>query len=116
MAVGLDSTKEETDAYEQPFHPRGMATLVFDGPGQGEAQYDFAIRGDYEVPVKAVIDYVETRNDLDTARIGMWGVSPRRLLRAARRGVREAHQGLHRARRAVRLGRRLGRPAGPDAR
>jgi dipeptidyl aminopeptidase/acylaminoacyl peptidase len=75
MAVGLDSTKEETEAYEQPFHPRGMATLAFDGPGQGEAQYDFAIRGDYEVPVKAVIDYIETRNDLDKTRIGMWGVS-----------------------------------------
>jgi len=75
MAVGLDSTKEETDAYEQPFHPRGMATLAFDGPGQGEGQYEFGIRGDYEVPVKAVIDYVETRDDLDKSRIGMWGVS-----------------------------------------
>ena len=75
MAVGLDSTKEETEAYEQPFHPRGMATLAFDGPGQGEGQYDFAIRGDYEVPVKAVIDYIETRGDLDAARIGVWGVS-----------------------------------------
>ncbi len=75
MAVGLDSTKEETDAYEQPFLARGMATLVFEGPGQGESQYDIPIRGDFEVPVKAVIDYVETRNDLDTKRIGMWGVS-----------------------------------------
>ncbi len=75
MAVGLDSTKEESEAYERPFLDRGMATLVFEGPGQGEAQYDFAIRGDYEVPVKAVIDYVETRNDLDPSRVGMWGVS-----------------------------------------
>jgi 2,6-dihydroxypseudooxynicotine hydrolase len=75
MAVGLDSTKEETDAYEMPFLARGMATLVFEGPGQGEAQYDFPIRGDYEVPVRAVLDYVATRKDLDTARIGMWGVS-----------------------------------------
>jgi dipeptidyl aminopeptidase/acylaminoacyl peptidase len=75
MAVGLDSTKEETEAYEQPFHPRGMATLAFDGPGQGEGQYDLAIRGDYEVPVKAVVDFIETRRDLDHGRIGMWGVS-----------------------------------------
>src|SRR6185503_16517338 len=75
MAVGLDSTKEETDAYEMPFLMRGMATLVFEGPGQGEAQYDFPIRGDYEVPVRAVLDYVETRKDLDAKRIGMWGVS-----------------------------------------
>ncbi len=75
MAVGLDSTKEEGDSYETPFLARGMATLIFDGPGQGEAQYDFAIRGDYEVPVKAVIDYVAARRDLDSSRIGMWGVS-----------------------------------------
>ena len=44
------------------------------------------------------------------------GRQPRRLLRAARRRLRQAHQGLHRARRPVRLGRRLGRPAGTDAR
>ena len=75
MAVGLDSTKEESEAYEASFLARGIATLVFEGPGQGEAQYDFPIRGDYEVPVKAVIDYVETRRDLDSARIAMWGVS-----------------------------------------
>jgi len=75
MASGLDSTKEEMEAYERPFLARGMATLAFDGPGQGEGEYDFAIRGDYEVPVKAVVDYVETRADLDTARIGLWGVS-----------------------------------------
>jgi 2,6-dihydroxypseudooxynicotine hydrolase len=75
MAVGLDSTKEETDAYEAPFLARGIAILVFEGPGQGEAQYDFPIRGDYEVPVKAVIDYIGTRRDLDSARVGMWGVS-----------------------------------------
>ncbi len=75
MACGLDSTKEETDAYEQPYLARGIAILVFDGPGQGEAEYDFGIRGDYEAAVKAVVDFVETRSDLDASRIGMWGVS-----------------------------------------
>ena len=75
MAVGLDSTKEEGEAYENSFLARGIATLIFEGPGQGESQYDFAIRGDYEVPVKAVLDYVGTRRDLDANRIGMWGVS-----------------------------------------
>jgi 2,6-dihydroxypseudooxynicotine hydrolase len=75
MAVGLDSTKEECDAYEQPFLARGIATLAFDGPGQGEGQYDFAIRGDYEVAVEAVLDFIETRRDLDAKRIGLSGVS-----------------------------------------
>jgi 2,6-dihydroxypseudooxynicotine hydrolase len=75
FACGLDSCKEETDAYEQPFLARGIAALVFDGPGQGEAEYDFAIRGDYEVAVKAVLDYIETRPDLDASRIGLAGIS-----------------------------------------
>ena len=75
MAMGLDSAKEEADCYEQPLLARRMATLSFDGPGQGEAEYDFAIRGDYEVAVAAVIDFIETRRDLDAARIGLWGVS-----------------------------------------
>ncbi|MFL5094299.1 MAG: alpha/beta hydrolase family protein [Xanthobacteraceae bacterium] len=75
MAVGLDSTKEECDAYEQPFLQRGLATLAFDGPGQGEGQYDFAIRGDYEVAVAAVLDLIDQRRDLDAKRIGVSGVS-----------------------------------------
>jgi 2,6-dihydroxypseudooxynicotine hydrolase len=75
MACGLDSTKEETEAYEAPFLARGVAILVFDGPGQGEAQYVLPIRGNYETAVKAVIDYIETRADLDRGRVGMWGVS-----------------------------------------
>lgn len=75
MIVGLDSTKEEMDVYENIFLARGMATLAFDGPGQGEAEYDIPIRGDYEVAVAAVVDYIETRPDLDAKRVGLWGVS-----------------------------------------
>jgi len=75
MCMGLDSTKEEMDSNENVFLARGLATLTFDGPGQGEGEYDFAIRGDYEVAVKAVLDYVGTRGDLDAARVGVWGVS-----------------------------------------
>ncbi|HYC45544.1 MAG TPA: alpha/beta fold hydrolase [Burkholderiales bacterium] len=75
MCVGLDSTKEELDVYENIFLDRGMATLAFDGPGQGEAEYDLPIRGDYEAPVHAVNDYVGTRGDLDADRIGIMGVS-----------------------------------------
>src|SRR5258707_8994345 len=111
MICGLDSCKEETGAYEQPYLARGIAVLVFDGPGQGEAEYEFPIRGDYETAVKAVIDNVETRHDIDAARIGLWGGEPGRLLRTARRGIRAAREGLHRAVGAVRLGRRMGRTA-----
>jgi dienelactone hydrolase len=75
MCMGLDSTKEEMDTNENVFLARGMATLAFDGPGQGEGEYDFAIRGDYEIAVKAVLDYVGIRGDVDAARVGLWGVS-----------------------------------------
>lgn len=75
MCMGLDSAKEETDAYEQPFLARGMAILAFDGPGQGESEYELGIRGDYEVAVRAVVDWVEKRVDVDRTRIGLWGVS-----------------------------------------
>jgi dienelactone hydrolase len=75
MCMGLDSAKEEMDDYERRFLIRGVATLAFDGPGQGEAEYDFAICPEYEKPVKAVIDWLETRTDVDLAHVGVWGVS-----------------------------------------
>jgi 2,6-dihydroxypseudooxynicotine hydrolase len=75
MAMGLDSAKEEMDAYERVFLERGLATLAFDGPGQGEAEYHFPIRGDYEVPVRAVVDWLERRADIDALHLGLWGVS-----------------------------------------
>jgi 2,6-dihydroxypseudooxynicotine hydrolase len=75
LCMGLDSAKEEMDTYEQSFLVRGMATLAFDGPGQGEGEYEFPIRGDYEAPVQAVVDWITRRGDLDAARVGLWGVS-----------------------------------------
>ena len=75
MCVGLDSTKEEMDAYATPFLERGIAALAFDGPGQGEAEYDLPIRGDFETPVGAVLDWIDTRDDLDGVNTAIWGVS-----------------------------------------
>jgi 2,6-dihydroxypseudooxynicotine hydrolase len=75
MAPGLDSTKEELHAYEEPFLARGIATLAIDGPGQGEAEYDIPICGDYERAASAVMDWIETRADLDAKRAAIWGVS-----------------------------------------
>ena len=75
ICVGLDSTKEELDVYEDIFLQRGMATLSFDGPGQGEAEYDMPIRGDYEAPVQSVLDFIKTRDDLDPDRVGIMGIS-----------------------------------------
>ena len=75
MCMGLDSTKEEMLTNESIFLERGLATFAFDGPGQGEAEYDLPIRYDYEVPVGAVIDWLQSRKDINGSRIGVWGVS-----------------------------------------
>jgi dipeptidyl aminopeptidase/acylaminoacyl peptidase len=75
MIPGLDSAKEELEPYELPFLARGMATLLVDGPGQGEAEYRFPIRSDYEVAATAIVDWIVGRGDLDATRIGLWGVS-----------------------------------------
>jgi pimeloyl-ACP methyl ester carboxylesterase len=75
MAPGLDSTKEELHAYEEPFLARGIATLAIDGPGQGEAEYEIPLCADYERAASAVVDWLEKRKDLDSKRIAIWGVS-----------------------------------------
>jgi 2,6-dihydroxypseudooxynicotine hydrolase len=75
MAPGLDSTKEEVHAYEEPFLARGIAVLAIDGPGQGEAEYEIPICGDYERAAAAVVDWIEQRSDLDKKNIAIWGVS-----------------------------------------
>jgi 2,6-dihydroxypseudooxynicotine hydrolase len=75
MIPGLDSTKEELRSTEELFLERGIATFSVDGPGQGEAEYDLAIRGDWEVPGAAIIDRLVAEPSLDADRIGVWGVS-----------------------------------------
>jgi len=76
MTMGLDSAKEELLTFEMDFLTRGMAILAFDGPGQGEAEYDLPIRYDYENVVGPVIDWVEANVPaVDCNRIGIWGIS-----------------------------------------
>jgi dienelactone hydrolase len=75
LVPGLDSTKEEFFRLENVFLDRGMATLSMDGPGQGEAGYELPIRPDYEVAVRAVLDAIDSRTDVDLARVGLLGVS-----------------------------------------
>ncbi|MGH2774917.1 MAG: alpha/beta hydrolase family protein [Actinomycetota bacterium] len=75
LIPGLDSAKEEFGATESLFLERGLATFSVDGPGQGEAEYDLRIRGDWEVPGAAIIDYLVGLDGIDAGRIGIWGVS-----------------------------------------
>jgi 2,6-dihydroxypseudooxynicotine hydrolase len=75
LIPGLDSTKEEFWHFEEAYLHRGMATVSFDGPGQGETGLTLPIRHDYEVAVAALLDVLSSRSDLDHDRVGLCGVS-----------------------------------------
>jgi 2,6-dihydroxypseudooxynicotine hydrolase len=75
LIPGLDSVKEELHAYGDDFLRRDMAVLAIDGPGQGEMEYEYPLRFDYEVPVRHAINYLESRDDVDVSQVGLLGVS-----------------------------------------
>jgi dipeptidyl aminopeptidase/acylaminoacyl peptidase len=75
LLSGLDSTKEELRSTEETFLDRGMATFSVDGPGQGEAEYDLPIRGDWSAPAEAVLAALEELPEVDASRVAIWGVS-----------------------------------------
>jgi hypothetical protein len=75
---GLDSFKEELFfMVERGARQRGISCLLVDGPGQGGTlrRENIHSRYDYEVPVGYCIDYLETRDDVDTGRIAISGTS-----------------------------------------
>ena len=72
---GGDSTKEELYDLGQHVVERGMAFVAFDGPGQGLVSTQLKMRADYEVAIRAVIDHVAERDDIDAARIAVGGIS-----------------------------------------
>jgi pimeloyl-ACP methyl ester carboxylesterase len=75
LLPGLDSTKEEFLTWENVFLARGLATLSLDGPGQGETGLSSNIEPAYEKPLAATLDFLQPRQDLDPARVGLAGVS-----------------------------------------
>jgi dienelactone hydrolase len=76
---GLDSTKEMKYRVGLPawLAKRGVASLVVDQPGTGEALrlHGMTARYDSEHWASRVVDWLETRDDIDSKRIGMEGVS-----------------------------------------
>ena len=75
LIAGLDSTKEEFHTFTPLFLRRGVATFAFDGPGQGEMEFDLPIEPAFEKPLGAVLDWLATRSDLDSSRVAAAGVS-----------------------------------------
>jgi dienelactone hydrolase len=65
---GSDSTKEEFPAFELHFLLRGIATLSFDGPGQGEGRAHGPLRPDIAGAIAAVIEKIRPHKALSGAR------------------------------------------------
>ncbi len=76
---GLDSTKELKYFVGLPqwLARRGVSSLIVDQPGTGEALrlHDMKALYNSEVWASRVVDYLETRADVDSRRIGLEGVS-----------------------------------------
>ncbi len=72
---GLDACKEELHAWASAFVDRGVAALTLDGPGQGETSFKLPVTHEWGVVIGAVIDVLETRDDVDGRRVGVVGQS-----------------------------------------
>jgi len=74
---GADSLAESTIMGMGSYVARGMAALVVDLPGQGAAKriQHLYMQPDTERYVSDLIDYLETRPDVDANRIGIRGIS-----------------------------------------
>ena len=76
---GLDSTKEMKYLVGLPawLAERGVSSLIVDQPGTGEALRLAGLHAVYnsEVWASPIVDWLEARDDVDPARIGMEGVS-----------------------------------------
>lgn len=76
LVNGLDSAKEvELYAFARELLVRGMAAVVFDGPGQGVHVGRTPMVVDFERVVAAVLAEVTAAPEVDTERMGIFGVS-----------------------------------------
>ena len=78
VVPGMDTIKEYMPSpYHNHFRRRGMSTLTIDGPGQGESntRETWVTLDNFERAGSAAIDFLETRPEIDTTRIGVYGWS-----------------------------------------
>jgi 2,6-dihydroxypseudooxynicotine hydrolase len=70
---GFEGVKEESHQRTDHYMERGLATITWDGPGRGEAWADLPMSGENGSAVGAIIDYLETRDEVDAGRVGITG-------------------------------------------
>ena len=75
---GMDAAKEDYPSpYNNEFRLRGMNVCSMDGPGQGECNINrvWLTPDNYAQAAKRVIDWLVARDDVDPARIAVFGAS-----------------------------------------
>ena len=76
LMPGLESTKEQFSTYEPYFLDRGLATLSFEGPGQGETWYDTPFSdAAFQEAFAAVFAYAAGLDDVEESRVALVGTS-----------------------------------------
>ena len=70
---GIDTFKEDRTPLAEDLLKAGMAALLIDMPGVGDAPLPGS--EDAERMWDAVFDWIATRKDLDSSRVGIWGGS-----------------------------------------
>lgn len=76
LVSGADAWKEELCSFTDFFLERGIATVSFDGPSQGELSHLNLERTNYEDAVSTLLDWIiENYPELDTERAGLTGIS-----------------------------------------
>lgn len=77
LHTGFDGIAEEIYLCAIGFIQRGYSCLIFDGPGQGGTlrKKGLLFRPDWEVPVKAVVEYAKKLKDVDMSRLALVGYS-----------------------------------------
>lgn len=74
---GLGSCKEEMHTLARPLAERGIAVLVPDMPGNGEALFEHNVKcrvSNLNAAFSRIIDYLETRADINPQAIGTYGL------------------------------------------
>ncbi|MGH7904957.1 MAG: alpha/beta hydrolase family protein, partial [Candidatus Dormibacteraceae bacterium] len=75
LSPGADSTKEELYDLGDHILRRGIAVYCVDGPGQGLVSFDLKLRAESEGPLRAAVDHVLERDDVDPDRVALGGIS-----------------------------------------
>lgn len=76
LVGGMDATKEDSRQFSDLCIARGLGTLSFDGPGQGETfGRGLLFDASFREAISAAIDFAATRPEVDADRIGAVGRS-----------------------------------------